>query len=38
MAELIAEKDKAEVNRVRKAYENVEKLREQLEEAEALLV
>ena len=35
--ELLADRDKTEVNRIRKAMGEVEKLREQLEEAEALL-
>lgn len=35
--ELLEEKDKTEVNKIRKAMVEVDKLREQLEEAEALL-
>ena len=35
--EVLADKDKGEVTKVRKALENVEKLRDQLEEAEALI-
>ncbi len=35
--ELLADRDKTEVNKIRKAMVEVDKLREQLEEAEALL-
>ncbi|NNF64218.1 MAG: hypothetical protein HKN07_08140 [Acidimicrobiia bacterium] len=37
VADLLANKPKAEINKVRKAVETVDQLREELEEAEALL-